>query len=165
MHSRAHELQVVHRAFAVLFLVAFAVQLPFCWILWDKLSGVAAAEAIGNYVLPILVVILLWFAFELSYWVPIAITSWYGAITILVKAITILGVILAAFPIDALYTTDFVQPFYAACILLAILYFKRGVPLRLSKSEVASSVIGVAMVALLFTSFDVLVLFTFRSFI
>lgn len=170
MHSKVvHDLAVVHRAFAVLFLVAFAVELPFCWILWSKLSGssatnVAGAEAIGNYVLPIVVVIFLWFAFGLYHWVPTAIMCWYGAIITLVKAITILGVILAAFPLDALYTTDFVQVFYAACILLAILYFKRGL-VRLSKGETASSVIGVAMVALLFTSFDVLVLFLFRSLI
>lgn len=150
----------IHRAFAILFLVATAVEVPLSWILWNYLSGSTnGAEAVANFIAPVVLAAVLWFAYDLYADVKLGIICWFAMMIIVAKAITIIGVIVTLLPLSALHS-DFTQVVCSGVALMAAIYPKRD-SLALRKSEIVISLIGVIVIAGLLIWLDIVVLFMF----
>lgn len=153
----------MHRAFSVLFLVAFAVQVPFSWFLWSSYSAKTSADPTGlivvsGYILPVVIVALLWFAYALYDSIVLGLICWFGMFIVVAKAITILIVIIGLLPIATLYSSLFMQTIWPGIALIAVLYPKRRT-LQLEKYSLIATLIGAVALAAMLTYVDVLVLF------
>jgi hypothetical protein len=145
--------------FLVLLLVAFAVQIPLAWLLWANSSqgGLVRGSAIAGFVLPVVVVIILWAAYVSFDSMVLRIVCWYGALVIVGKAVVIILASIALVPLEAIYSTDPVQVMYPVIPLAIVLYWTRRT-LEPTKRSLATGIVGGVALAILFAYLGVLVL-------
>ncbi len=115
----------------------------------------------GNFVLPVVITAILWWAYRYFENMVVRMVCWYGSLVIVFKALVIVFVTLVILPLKMLYSEDIVQMLYPAIAYLAVLYPKRQI-LKIRTRTVLTSVVGIAILLVVWAYVDFLILFYFH---
>ena len=151
-------------AFAFLFLVAFAVQIPLAWLLWaadTSQAGLIRGSVMAGFVLPVVIVVTFWWAYVFFDSMILRVVCWYGVFVIVGKAIVVLLVFTLLIPSEATYSTNLVQVTYPMIPLAIVLFSVRNALRPRVRSVVAGLVGGIAL-AVVFTYLGFLFMFVFN---